>query len=294
MAFRYKKATLMLGMMLVSYLYRRYQEKKNGGSQEIDEIEENDDESFEVCSINRENVRCFSKNELQNATFVWIDCRKLTQIQFDDVLQKCDMKKIREIGVIYDDELDFSCIKFFPKLRSLTFNRKSGNCMIPVDSIRDLKELRELTILGEKIKNLPKQIFELTELEYLRICAEKKSSFPSLADFSNMKKLQTLEISGFHLKTLPNGIENLDELVSLYLMNNELVQLPSKLANLKKLQTLDISNNRFRRRPKILFELEKQNNITIEERENQYSKETSVVNAPQSRRRVSSRNFRNF
>ena len=65
-----------------------------------------------------------------------------------------------------------------------------------------------------------------------------------------------LDLSGQHLKNLPESIGNLKKLQILDLNENELSYLPKSIKNLEKLRGLNLSNNNFEKLPKLIGSFE--------------------------------------
>lgn len=70
----------------------------------------------------------------------------------------------------------------------------------------------------------------------------------SPAFWIDLKNLNILGLSvcNCNLKSIPNKIQNLTHLISLYLSKNNLKELPEVILNLKKLRNLDISYNKIK------------------------------------------------
>jgi internalin A len=94
----------------------------------------------------------------------------------------------------------------------------------------------------ERIRTLPKELFELTHLESLSLRGQPLESLPS--DIASLSNLKSLDLYGVGLKSLPEAMCELVNLRSLELGRNKLDVLPHWIGNLVQLRSLNLSSNR--------------------------------------------------
>jgi hypothetical protein len=128
----------------------------------------------------------------------------------DSVFPNDSVLKFRNIVSLEIDGLDDSIRPPFPALRKLR---------IDAVKLKQLSQLRCLSIVGFDLSNFPEELCALNEL-------------------------QGLELDICHIKTLPACFSSLSELTYLGLRINELTSLPEEFGQLPKLEHLDIGNNR--------------------------------------------------
>lgn len=103
--------------------------------------------------------------------------------------------------------------------------------------------LKELTISGEPIKQLPEKLSSLTQLEYLQISRLKLTKqMPSL---QNLSQLKILKLDSIALDVIPVWLQYLTNLEKLSLIYNQLKSLGNakSMQTLEQLSILNISNN---------------------------------------------------
>jgi hypothetical protein len=104
------------------------------------------------------------------------------------------------------------------------------------------KQLKVLLVNGNRIKNLPNGIGNLTNLQKLDLSFNQLTSLP--IELSNLKNLQTLNLANNLLTILPNELGKLTNLQNLYLYDNKLMNIPIEFSNLKNMQTLALPHYR--------------------------------------------------
>ncbi|MEM6450234.1 MAG: COR domain-containing protein [Cyanobacteria bacterium P01_D01_bin.105] len=105
-----------------------------------------------------------------------------------------------------------------------------------------------LDLSGQGLSELPPEIGKLTNLKTLVLGRwDKKEG----------------EARSNHLTTLPDEIEQLTELRSLFLYNNEFDELPEVVGTLKNLRSLDLSSNRLSTLSDIVGELKNLRSISL-------------------------------
>lgn len=120
-------------------------------------------------------------------------------------------------------------------LNPLVFSQKKK----PISLVPDANG--KLDLRGLKLKTIPPEVFQLTELKHLDLSKNKLSEIPE--DLGNLKNLEELNISSNKIKKLPDGLCKLSNLKSLLIFKNDLDKLPSCFNELKNLEKLDAWNN---------------------------------------------------
>ena len=120
-----------------------------------------------------------------------------------------------------------------------------------------------LDLSRQKLKAVPPEIFQFTELRELNLSSNKISIFPpeikvfthlAALNFSNnkivevpveigtLKHLKTIHINRNEITTLPQETGQLTKLEILDMWSNELDSLPSSIQHLKRLKVLELRN----------------------------------------------------
>ena len=114
----------------------------------------------------------------------------------------------------------------------------------------ELWKLKNLKVLelgyeykGEKnqLKEIPKEIGQLTQLTELHLSSNQLTALPD--SLGQLTQLTDLDLSSNQLTTLPDSLGQLTQLQSLTLSNNQLMTLPDSLGQLTQLQSLNLENN---------------------------------------------------
>jgi internalin A len=119
-----------------------------------------------------------------------------------------------------------------------------------LEKIREAKEqgLKELDLSydwdgqGEKLTEIPDEVFELGNLEVLNLSHNAITSVPK--SLSRLQKLSSLNLRYNQLPEMPEWISQLQNLTSLDLSGNKLTTLPESLSQLQNLTSLNLNNNR--------------------------------------------------
>ena len=106
-------------------------------------------------------------------------------------------------------------MEYLPNLKTIDFKYVP---MINIDNIFKVEHLKELSLKGCCLKELP-------------------------YNFAQLKMLQELDLSNNLLKEIPESIGEFNGLETLWLDNNKLMLLPFSFINLRKLTNFDISRN---------------------------------------------------
>lgn len=139
------------------------------------------------------------------------------------------------------------------------------------DEIFKFKNLEDLTISSrsnswdnEKIplKVIQPEIDELKKLNSLHISGASVEELPER--IANLMRLEQLNISNCELKTLPNGIFKLSKLKYLWVSSNFLTSLPDEI-DLPELQIISLDRNKFETLPEALAKQPNLKKITLED-----------------------------
>jgi hypothetical protein len=137
-------------------------------------------------------------------------------------------------------------------------------------AICELRNLKELDLMGNQLTTLPPQIDQLAALEKLEINLNKLKDLPM--ELANLPNLWVLDISAnptlgrlpdviynlkitdlwanrINLKEIPPEIRHMNRLARLFLYENSIEILPPEMANLTNLIRLDIGHNKLTELP---------------------------------------------
>jgi len=131
--------------------------------------------------------------------------------------------------------------------------------------IKQLKQEKTLFLNGfrknNKLTSLPKEIWDLKQLEELFLEGNKLTSLPK--EIGDLKQLKELHLRNNQLKSLPKEIGDLKQLKKLYLRGNNLASLPKEIGDLKQLKKLSLIGNQLTSLPKEIGDLG-ENGVQIE------------------------------
>ena len=102
--------------------------------------------------------------------------------------------------------------------------------------------LRALSLNGNHLGSLPKEIEQLKNLRVLSLDDNQLTSLPP--QIGQLKNLRVLSLNHNKLESLPPEIGQLANLQKLYLANNKLTSLPLEIGQLTHLQMLNLGGNR--------------------------------------------------
>ena len=103
---------------------------------------------------------------------------------------------------------------------------------------------KELDLSNQGLTEVPKYVFERTQLEVLNLSNNKLTgAIPGEIRF--LSNLKNLNLSNNLLTGVPAEVGQLSKLETLDLSNNQLTGLPYELGNLQNLKTLNISGNNY-------------------------------------------------
>ena len=126
-------------------------------------------------------------------------------------------------------------------LNKITFILDNQNLeYIPDELCEELTQIKFLSLLNNRIKEIPHNINFLKNLILLGLCNNEITSIPD--SLFQLNKLSSLCLHGNLLTELPDKIGALTELKSLTISNNSITQLPSSIRELHKLSQIDLEN----------------------------------------------------
>lgn len=155
------------------------------------------------------------------------------------------LKKIREAKEQGHKELDLS-YDWEGKGERLT--------QIPAE-IFELENLESLNLSENALTSIPKTISQLKTLTSLVLSGNKLKS--GLRWIPRLQNLTSLDLSDNGLATLPESISQLRNLTSLKLRGNELTPIPEWITKLQKLASLDLSRMGSNNLPEWVSQLQK-------------------------------------
>ncbi len=121
----------------------------------------------------------------------------------------------------------------------LNLNRK-GLQEIP-EYVFEMKELRKLSLYGNKLEIIDDRIGELTHLEELYLGNNQLKELP--VTIGQLKNLKILSVQYNQLANLPSEIGDLGSLEQLILNQNQIHSLPPEIGQLEKLESLQLKFN---------------------------------------------------
>ncbi len=148
---------------------------------------------------------------------------------------------------------------------------------IPKHVIRKIKEakekqLKELDLSNDwrtedeqKLTQIPAEVFELEQLEVLKLEYNLLTSVPD--SIIRLQNLTSLDLSGNQLTAVPDSITRLQNLTSLDLSGNQLTAVPYSITQLQNLTSLNLSSNQLTAFPDSITRL--QNLTSLHLRSNQ-------------------------
>lgn len=158
-----------------------------------------------------------------------------------------DKEAVSFSPIFFRTKTEYNKIFSHPQLKIIIIDR--GSCQLRrhdvqtlMAGIKTFKNLEVLDIDMGDLKEIPKEIGQLTQLKYLSLQNQLLERIP-LA-ISKLKNLQTLDLSDNQIKYLPVAIGQLTQLKWLNLSRNSLVRISSRIGQLKQLQILNLNCNR--------------------------------------------------
>ena len=107
--------------------------------------------------------------------------------------------------------------------------------------------LQSLYLSYNQIKEIPKEICQLTNLQQLYLSYNQIKEIPK--EICQLTNLQRLSLYNNQIKEIPKEICQLTKLQILYLYNNQIKEIPKEICQLTNLQILYLYNNQIKEIP---------------------------------------------
>ncbi|GAA5024030.1 hypothetical protein GCM10011506_07300 [Marivirga lumbricoides] len=128
--------------------------------------------------------------------------------------------------------------------------------------IKELSELKSLTIVGTRLEELPVEVCYLEKLEALTLNDNNLSSIP--AEIKNLKLVKRLHLQENNLDELPVEIGQMSKLQWLDVHDNYITALPVEIADIPNLLILNIKNNPLTSIPQVICDKKSEiNNLRV-------------------------------
>jgi len=182
---------------------------------------------------------------LKNIDIVTFAGYQITQETIDAFSTLTNVKKIDFNQCGYDLNLNFSKLKNMKSLTKLIISYYNGNSPSqPLgefpESLCQIKQLKELKV-RDQLTFIPKCINKLKNLENLDLSNNEIKEIPS--ELGDLSKLKYLDLSENDLTTISSSLKNLSKLNYLNISLNKLTSISSGIYKLKNVETLDLSYN---------------------------------------------------
>ena len=102
-------------------------------------------------------------------------------------------------------------------------------------------QVKHLNLSNQKLKKIPKEVFEFPNLRTLDLSNNKITEIPK--EIGQLTKLEELNLTKNKIDELPKEIGNLSRLLVLKFRNNGLFTLPKEIGELGRLETVDLNGN---------------------------------------------------
>ncbi|XP_076659810.1 uncharacterized protein LOC143363068 [Halictus rubicundus] len=129
----------------------------------------------------------------------------------------------------------------------------NGFWYMPINSLKEPSNLKEIDVSGTKIPLIPKEISNFVNLTILNISWNNITCLPT--EICSLRKLNTLIVENNNLLTLPKDIGRLTSLKELRVCHNHLCELPDTMETMNSLQYIDLYDNEFEILPVVLAKL---------------------------------------
>ena len=106
------------------------------------------------------------------------------------------------------------------------------------EELREFTEIVELTLNKNKLTEIPLWISEFTKLEVFRADKNELEIFPLC--LLQIPSLKEIHLGDNYIKAIPIDIDNLQNLERLYLWSNLIRQFPASLSDMVSLKILDL------------------------------------------------------
>ncbi len=120
-----------------------------------------------------------------------------------------------------------------------------GNNLTIDKNIGYLENLKEISIMNNKLTGLPETFINLKKLELLKVndgCITKM--IPIAKILSHLTNLKELSIRNNKITLIPKQLMQLKNLVNLDFYNNKIIAIPKEIANLEMLKELCLDHNK--------------------------------------------------
>jgi hypothetical protein len=122
---------------------------------------------------------------------------------------------------------------------------------------KTLKQITKLDLSNKKLKQIPEEIFQCTNLTKLILCNNSIAEVPQ--EIKLLKKLKVLDLSNNRIKYLQADLFKLPKLETLNVSNNQIMTLPRQLIE-SNIKNLLLQNNQVTNLPEVILRnLEKLN-----------------------------------
>lgn len=122
-------------------------------------------------------------------------------------------------------------------------------------ALQNPERVYRLNLSKTKLKEIPADVFKLTNLRELDLSRNKIDSIPPA--IAELASLTSLNLSGNHLEVLPDEIGRLSKLTILNLNRNKIVALPPAIGDLSELELLELWDNELQLIPDEISKLKK-------------------------------------
>ena len=121
------------------------------------------------------------------------------------------------------------------------------------EALKNPEKVYKLNLRKNKLKEIPAEVFTLTNLQELNVSKNKLTKIPK--DISKLTKLEVLDASANEIDTLYPEMGLLVNIKKLILNQNIIAHLPSTIGNLMKMNFLDMWGNEIQVFPKEITKL---------------------------------------
>lgn len=115
------------------------------------------------------------------------------------------------------------------------------------EAMQHPEQVIRLELKKKKLKKIPPEVFQLTNLQYLDLSKNKLRELPD--SIGKLTNLQSLILSKNEIEEINPAIGKLTNLFYLEINNNSLTALPYEIGKLENLRTLDLWSNDIGRFP---------------------------------------------
>ena len=194
--------------------------------------------SFEVCAK-------------EHGTEIWRGCVLPVSFCVHPYVAACDCAIVK-VANFSEPKIhpDFAIMKSLISLQVVTGKLES----LPTTFATDHPKLKVLRIIGNRLKVLPQNIGDMSELLLLDVGVNQLRELPE--SLGRVYVLQHLNVRMNNLTSLPSSLQRMGKLRSLIANNNRLDQLPSWIGGLASLLNIQVQHNLLRELPNEIGELD--------------------------------------